>query len=497
MRKSPRLLSPLGLGVLALIPISVLFLLGGHFAHVAGILLWLVLSLCPVMHIASRRRYRERLGKGADKEPAENAGPSLLVPERLVEPPRTKTPLLGPLKNPMFRNLWLASLASGSAVSAQDTALRWAMHRLSPSSLLLSAISTLTFLACCLLTFPAGMAADRVDRRRILRVISLFLAAASGLLTVFALLQRITPSMILIFAFILACGMAIAAPAWTALMPELVEEKYWPAVSALGGVQLNLSGIVGPATGGGLIRACGTSVVFGLAAAGFVLLAWSVQVSRSRVTPLGAGERKAWRAMVEELIKTVTSQRSIRVVILRNVLFSFFISVIPTLLPVVGLNVLRLGPASVGLLFTALGIGSVVGGLWVVPVAHARLTANGVTILASTMLGLTYFLMGCIRQPAFFMLLAGIGGAAWTLAAAELWAAGFSAAAPGLRGRLTTMLMVVANGGLVLGGLLWGLMPDRYGVDTTLHTASIALMGSLPLLFWLSIDLKRPDKSAS
>ena len=66
----------------------------------------------------------------------------------------------------MFRNLWLASLASGSAVSAQDTALRWVMHRLLSSSLLLSAISTLTFLACCLLTFPAGLAADRIGRAR-------------------------------------------------------------------------------------------------------------------------------------------------------------------------------------------------------------------------------------------------------------------------------------------------------------------------------------------
>ena len=94
------------------------------------------------------------------------------------------------------------------------------------------------------------------------------------------------------------------------------------------------------------------------------------------------------------------------------------------------------------------------------------------------------------------MLVAGIGGIAWTLAAAELWAAGLSAATPGLRGRVNAMLMVVANGGLVIGGLLWGVMPDRYGINTTLHTASIALLCSLPLLFWLSIDLKRLNWNA-
>jgi predicted MFS family arabinose efflux permease len=131
-----------------------------------------------------------------------------------------------------------------------------------------------------------------------------------------------------------------------------------------------------------------------------------------------------------------------------------------------------------------------VGGFWIVPVAKARLTANGVTIFATVMLGLTYFLMGCIRHPWLFMLVAGIGGAAWTLAAAELWSAGLSAATSGTRGRVNATLMVVSNAGLVVGGLLWGAMPDRYGIDTTLHVASIALLSSLPLLFCLSIDLK-------
>jgi predicted MFS family arabinose efflux permease len=183
-------------------------------------------------------------------------------------------------------------------------------------------------------------------------------------------------------------------------------------------------------------------------------------------------------------------------VIARNILFSLFISVIPTLLPVVGLKVLLLNSTSLGLLFTSLGIGSVVGGLWIVPIVKARLSANGVTVLASIVLGLTYFLMGCIRQPPFFMLVAGIGGVAWTLAAAELWAAGLSAANPEIRGRVNAMLMVVANAGLVAGGLLWGVMPDRFGVDATLHTASAGLLGSLPLLFWLSIDLDRLEASA-
>jgi MFS family permease len=487
---------PLAIGVIALVPLALLFLLGGHFAHVAEILLWLVVIMSAVAYGRLYRGDRGRQDRSEYRPATEDGATGAIVRERLAEPPEKKISLLGPLKNPVFRTLWLASLVSGSAVSAQDTALRWVMNGLSASSLLLSAISTLTFLAFCLLTFPAGIMADRIDRRRILKIINVLLAAAGGLLTLFALLWWITPLMILIFAFILACGMAVTAPAWTALMPEVVEEKYWPAVSALGGVQLNLSSIVGPAIGGFLIPTLGTSVVFGLAAAGFLLLAWSVGSKRLRTLHLPGERQKTWTSMVRELIKLVVSQRRIQVVIARNALFSLFISVIPTLLPVVGLKVLLLNSTSLGLLFTSLGIGSVVGGLWIVPIVKARLSANGVTVLASIVLGLTYFLMGCIRQPPFFMLVAGIGGVAWTLAAAELWAAGLSAANPEIRGRVNAMLMVVANAGLVAGGLLWGAMPDRFGVDATLHTASVGLLGSLPLLFWLSIDLDRLKASA-
>jgi MFS family permease len=482
------------IGGTALIPIAVLFLLGGHFRHLAEILLWLAFILWLPIFVLFGRRRRERLAQVENeaKESSHDATfRALLATQRQIETVQTKTSLWGPLKNPIFRSLWLASLVSGTAVAAQDTALRWIMNGLSTSSLLLSAISTLTFLAFCLLTFPAGMLADRTDRRRILKTINLSLAAAGGLLTMFALLQGLTPPIILGFTFILACGMATTAPAWTALMPEVVEEKFWPAVSALGGVQLNISSIVGPVIGGLLIPAFGTTIVFALAAAGFLFLAWSIRASGSCGSRPSTEGQKTWSALFRELMNVLASQRSIQIVIARSVLFSVFISVIPTLLPVVGLKVLRLDSAGLGLLFTSLGIGAVIGGFWIVPVTKARLTANGVTILASVMLGLTYFLMGCTRQQWLFMLVAGIGGMAWTLAAAELWAAGLHTATAGLRGRVNAILMVVSNAGLVAGGLLWGAMPDHYGIEPTLHAASITLLSSLPLLFCLSIDFQR------
>jgi hypothetical protein len=97
-------------------------------------------------------------------------------------------------------------------------------------------------------------------------------------------------------------------------------------------------------------------------------------------------------------IRYVRLTPAIRVVVLRGALFGLFIAVIPALVPVVGLKKLYLGVSHFGLLLTSMAIGSVLGAVFVVPRVRASFTPNAVTILACAMLGLVYFLIGCINQ---------------------------------------------------------------------------------------------------
>ena len=81
--------SPLAIGILALIPITVLFLLGGPFAHVGGILLWLVVILGPLTHVLLGRRSRNPTGKAEDQALVEQAAPGSTTAQRPVEPSQT------------------------------------------------------------------------------------------------------------------------------------------------------------------------------------------------------------------------------------------------------------------------------------------------------------------------------------------------------------------------------------------------------------------------
>src|SRR6202162_3253615 len=88
------------------------------------------------------------------------------------------------LRIPTYRRIWLASLLSSVGIGAHDTAATWVMNMLSPSAFLLSLMSTVASLPFFLFTLPAGALADLVDRRQLLRFMTLWLAATAALLAI-------------------------------------------------------------------------------------------------------------------------------------------------------------------------------------------------------------------------------------------------------------------------------------------------------------------------
>src|ERR1700739_3644415 len=75
------------------------------------------------------------------------------------------------LANVAFSRLWVAALASGTAVAADQIAARWALNHFSESAFVISLLSSTAALPFLLFTLPAGFLADAVDRRPFLRVV--------------------------------------------------------------------------------------------------------------------------------------------------------------------------------------------------------------------------------------------------------------------------------------------------------------------------------------
>ncbi len=180
------------------------------------------------------------------------------------------------LKNRVFVGLWIASLVSGCCVSAHDTAATWLMNSLGASPLLLSMMATSASLPFFLFTLPAGAICDLVNRQNLFIGTYLWLSAAAGLLAVCTWLHLVHPSIILMTVFLLGIGFAFNAPVWAAIIPDVVRKEELASAITLGGVQMNMGGIVGPAIGGFLLPIAGPTMLFSLNALAFLFAALTI-----------------------------------------------------------------------------------------------------------------------------------------------------------------------------------------------------------------------------
>jgi MFS family permease len=263
------------------------------------------------------------------------------------------------LRNPAFRKLWTAAVISGICVAAHDNAATWMMNASGGSPLLLSLMSTLASLACFLFILPAGALADRVDRPKLVCTINILMAATAFALAVLGWMHLLDPYLILLYVFLVGIGFAINAPADIHRAPSRLRLRT-ALRSDLGLFTIQHRGIVRPALGGLLVLLAGASFVFALNAGCFLLVVLAAWQLKQPVRPAGLPAES-----LVESFRTITGYvrkaPEFQAVLARSFLFAVFISVIPALMPVMGLKVLHLSSSNLGLLFTSIGVGSVVG----------------------------------------------------------------------------------------------------------------------------------------
>lgn len=393
------------------------------------------------------------------------------------------------LANVAFSRLWVAALASGTAVAADQTAARWALIHFSESAFIISLLSSTAALPFLLFTLPAGFLADAVDRRPLLQTINVWQALVAGALAFLGFRGMLSPATLLVGSLALGVGFAFNAPVWTAMIPDVVPEDELPSAATLGSLQMNLSGIVGPALGGFLLAFTSPPVVFGLNALGFLGVVAALRGDHHRRSPAkpppGAGDL---RRSLADAFHYARDSGAVRAVLARNFLFALFVSAIPALMPVIALKDLRLEPAMLGLLFACMGTGSVLGGLVLHGWARRYFSTNRLTFVASVLLAAIYLWMALIQHNPSCLLVAAMAGAAWTLAASELWLAAQRAIAPWARGRLNAAVLMLSQGAMAVGGIVWGAAAEGFGTRATLLAVGGLFVASLALARRWSLD---------
>jgi MFS family permease len=291
----------------------------------------------------------------------------------------------------------------------------------------------------------------------------------------------------LISVFLLGSGFALNAPTWTSIVPQVVSTAELGSAATLGGLQFNISGIIGPVLGGLLVTLIGANFVFLANGACFLLVSLSI-LQWKQPEAISKVSSESFSQSFRATIRYVRCAPELQTMLAWNFLFALFISAIPAVVPVIGLRVLGLNSGNLGLLFTSMGVGSVVGALFIAPWFRARLSSKALTLWANLLVILAYLLMGIVRQTELFLLVAALAGAGWTLSASELWVSAQRAISDRLRGRMNATIIMVSQGAMVIGGLIWGSLVAVAGPSSTLLGAALLFLVSLILSYRLSVN---------
>src|SRR5438128_11035402 len=286
-----------------------------------------------------------------------------------------------PLGHALFRALWLAAVASNIGTWMHNVGAEWLMTNLAPTPLVVALMQTAENAPIFLLALPSGALADIVDRRRLLLFSQGWMLISGGTLAFLALMGCVTPAILLILTFSLGLGTALNAPAWQAIVPELVPRSELPAAVSLNSVAFNIARAVGPALGGMLVAALGSWAVFLLNSISFVGVIFVIyRWRREPVESISPTERVmgAMRAGM----RYVRHAPELRAVLIRTAVFACCASALWAMLPLIARKDLGLGAVGYGILLGGLGVGAILGA-FVLPKARQLLSANLLVIFGT------------------------------------------------------------------------------------------------------------------
>ena len=378
-----------------------------------------------------------------------------------------------------FRLLWFGACTSSIGTWMQEIAQNWLVLEITKSPFLLGLDAFLGDIPIFLFSLFGGVVADRMDRRHLLIGSQLVQMTSAFTLVALIVSGKIQVWHILVSSFVVGTAQAFGGPAYSALVPSLVEKEDLPNAIALNSIQFNLARVIGPVLGGLALKYVGSAWCFGLNGLSFIAVI--ISLSRLRIDFKPASTSTSILESMKQGFRFIRTQGAMSTLIL--IAFCMTALAIPmiTFLPVFAKNVFRKDEMTYTLFLVASGLGSITGALGVAAmgnihnkgrIALAMLVALGAGITGfalSTSLPLSclvLFLSVAVLMCAFAM----ISSLVQLITTHEM------------RGRVMSVYNVAFRGGMPFGSLMTGWLVPLWTAPTVLSINGLVLL-SLGLYF--------------
>ena len=370
-----------------------------------------------------------------------------------------------------FRFLWMATVFSSGGYWLQQVVIGWLTYDITRSPLLTSIVMGLDALPILFVGPLGGLLVDSFDRRKLLALVYTYQAIVTFSFVFVVLFGFVETWHIFAFVAFMGVSWVISDPARMSLVPSIVPKEGLLNAFALNSMAFSITRLVAPAVGGLLLGLIGVGLTLMLEGALQILAIAMALKMRLRGTPRS---RMRLGSALSELALGA------RYVVSEPVLLGLFIlATLPSvlimpfahgLMPIYAAEVFGVGPSGLGLLLSAIGLGSTAGTFvlasWSGLGHKGRLVFASIALMAIAMLALSLIpLFGPAFAP--IVLLGGGMMMFFTLTSVSIQ----SLVRDEYRGRVSGLYMVTW-GMLPIGSLMAGSIAERFGAPTATLVAS-------------------------
>ena len=268
--------------------------------------------------------------------------------------------------------LWLGLLVSIAGSQMQLAALHWHIRELTPDPMYLGLIGLARIAPVIVFSLMSGSIADTFNRRKILLLSQSGMALVALALAGLTFVGRLELGHIYALTALQAVFISFDLPARQALIPNLVPARDLPSAFSLGSIAFNFGAVVGPTLSGIVIANMGLGYTYLFNAVSFlaVIVALLAMGPVSQAAVTGKRQLVNWSA-IRDGIHFIRNSPIILSTMITDFVATFFSSA-NTLMPIVAVDILKVGSVQYGWLVSAQSIGSVVAALVLSQVTSLR-----------------------------------------------------------------------------------------------------------------------------
>jgi MFS family permease len=371
-----------------------------------------------------------------------------------------------------YRLFFAGQLTSVTGAWMQETALPWLMLSLNGSALDIGLLAFCRYAPITILSAFAGAAADRFDNRRLLAVTQAAAMVQATVLTVLAATGSAQPWELFALATMSGVVLAFDNPTRFSFLVRVVGPKDAPNAIGLNSSLTNGGRIIGPALAGVIIAASGVTACFAINSISYLAVLLALLLMRPREFEAVEPKRPlpVFSAVREGLSYVRRGRTDVKVVLGLVLAMSISGFNFRVLLPLLASKTLHASASIYGLLFSAYGLGAIVGAL---SSASAGRTNWRRIVYATAGFSAAMLILSPLRSTVAALLVLFVVGLCYSLWTSQSQSMLLLSAPQALRGRMASVYLFALVGLSPVGSILCGWLADVGGTELAFGTVGL------------------------